>query len=66
MNKYRVILIEDSKLQERNIYEVKAFSEDDAIDLAINGEGILINSDIIYSDIINSELEECNLIQKLA
>lgn len=65
MNKYHVTLIERGRFEEENIYEVMANSEEEAIEIADNGDGKLIDSSIVYSDIIESELDECTLIQKM-
>ena len=65
MNKYRVKIKEWKESEEINIFEVMADSEDEAIDLAISGEGNLIDSRLMYEDVADRDIEECNLIQKL-
>lgn len=65
MNKYHVTLTERIRGEEQNIYEVIADSEEEAIEIAENGDGKLIDSSIVYSDIIESELDNCNLVQKM-
>lgn len=65
MNKYHVTLIERFCGEEQNTYEVIADSEEEAIEIADSGDGKLIDSGIVYSDIVESELDKCTLIQKM-
>lgn len=65
MNKYHVTLIERIHGEEENIYEVMADSEEEAIEIVENGDGRLIDSSLVYSNVIDSEFDECKLIQKM-
>lgn len=65
MNKYHVILNETVKSEEQNLYEVLADSEEEAIEAVLCGNGKLLDSAVLYSDIETSDLDECTLVQKM-
>lgn len=65
MNKYHVILNETVTSEEQNLYEVLAETEEEAIEEVLCGNAKLINSNVLYSDIETSNLEDCTLIQKM-